>query len=62
MTNNIQWCEACDGTASFTLSVTDSLSMDNLSYCCDECASDVMSDWIFGVDYSDIEGWEIKKL
>jgi hypothetical protein len=60
--DEVQWCESCDdGIAAFTLSVTDSLSMDNLSYCCFECAESVMTDWMIGTDYSEAEGWEIKK-
>lgn len=61
--DEIQWCESCDdGIASFTLSVADSLSMDNLSYCCNECAASVVSDWMLGIDYFDAQGWEITRL
>lgn len=56
------WCDSCEeGEASCTLSITNSQSMDNLSYACDECAYQVVTDWMAG-GYSDIEGWEIKRL
>lgn len=59
---DVQWCESCEeGEAAFTLFITDSLSMDNISYACSECAYYVLTDWISGGDYPDIQGWEIKR-
>ncbi|SRR6266498_2557639 len=57
-------CDSCEeGQATCTLVMTDSLSMDNLSFACDECAYHVITDWFEGSEvYSDIEGWEIRKL
>lgn len=58
-----QECEGCnDGVASHILQLTDSVSMDNLSYVCENCGPSIIEDWVTGWDYHDITGWEIRRI
>lgn len=57
---------SCDGCgevyAEYSLSMVDSVSMDNLFFGCRQCSADVLQDWMYYNDYEDSDGWEIKRL
>jgi len=60
---SVAGCEYCTADrATHTLLMTDSTSVDALSFVCTDHAYLVLRDWLYGTDYQDVAGWEVKRL